>query len=186
MKLCIDAGHGLSNQQTGVYDPGAVAAGVAEADITLLWALAGRYILRLSGIETWLTRDDADDRAPLSERVNQARQAGCTHYLSLHCNSSTAESASGTETYYRDVADRELGSIAHVAALSALVLPDRGLRREGKSQHSRLAVFEFDGPCSLVELGFISNMSDRRRLLERDRRIAFWQRVGKALKEVMA
>ena len=48
MRIAIDAGHGLSNRAPGVYDPGVVAAGVAEADLALLWALAG------AGLGAWL------------------------------------------------------------------------------------------------------------------------------------
>ncbi len=45
MKICLDSGHGHGNRKIGVYDPGAVAAGIAEADIALQWALSGRWIL---------------------------------------------------------------------------------------------------------------------------------------------
>ena len=182
MRIAIDAGHGLSNRAPGVYDPGVVAGGVAEADVALLWALAGRYLLRRNGLEVWLTRDDDDDAAPLADRVHQARQAGCTHLISLHCNGSADPGATGTETYYRDQADQELAAVAQGAGLYALGLRDRGLRREAQSQHSRLAVLEFGGPACLVELGFLSNPEDRRRLLERPCRVAFWERLAAVLR----
>ena len=35
MRVCIDPGHGLGNATLGVFDPGAVAGGVREADINL-------------------------------------------------------------------------------------------------------------------------------------------------------
>lgn len=182
MRLAIDPGHGLSNRAPGVYDPGVVAGGVAEADVALLWALAGRHILRRAGLLTWLTRDDDDDDAPLADRVHQARQAGCTHLISLHCNGSADPGATGTETYYRDQADQELAAVAQGAGLYALGLRDRGLRREAQSQHSRLAILEFGGPACLVELGFLSNPEDRRRLLERPCRVAFWERLAAVLR----
>lgn len=182
MRIAIDAGHGLSNRAPGVYDPGVVANGLAEADVALLWALAGRYLLRRSGLEVWLTRDDDDDAAPLADRVHQARQAGCTHLISLHCNASVDPGATGTETYYRDQADQELAAVVQGAALEALGLRDRRLRREAQSQHSRLAVLDFDGPACLVELGFLTNPEDTQRLLERTRRVAFWERLAAVLR----
>ena len=42
-KLCIDPGHGLGNVRGNVYDPGAISAGVSEADIVLQYALAIRW-----------------------------------------------------------------------------------------------------------------------------------------------
>lgn len=176
-KLCIDPGHGFSNRRQGVYDPGAEAAGFNEADIVLQWGLSGKWILGQLGIPIWLTREDDRTSDPVGTRDDRAEQAGCTHFLSLHLNDASP-SASGTETYYRDAADRAWALKVHGAALHALGLKDRGLKLESSSQHTRLAVFDFDGPACLVEFGFISNAGDRRKLLERDRRILFWQRVA--------
>lgn len=181
MRIAIDAGHGMGNRKQGVYDPGAVSAGVAEADITLLWALAGKHILTQRGISVWLTRDDATDYTPVGTRDDRAEAAGCTHFLSLHCNAA-GPTARGTETFYRDAADRAWAAVAQKAALRALGLRDRGLKLESASQHSRLAVFDFDGPACLVELGFITNPADRIAMLVRDNRILFWQAIADVLK----
>lgn len=182
MKLCIDPGHGMANKSAGVYDPGAVAGGFNEADIVLQWALTGKWVLQQAGLECWLTRDDDSDQAPLADRVHQARQAGCNLYIALHCNAAVDPGATGTETYYRDDIDKQLAAVVQGAALEALYLRDRGLRTEGQSQHARLAVLEFTGPACLVELGFISNPGDRARLLERNRRIKFWEQLVQSLK----
>ncbi|MBA4293493.1 hypothetical protein C0431_11055 [bacterium] len=37
-RICLDAGHGMSNVVAGRFDPGAVAGGVREADVSLDWA----------------------------------------------------------------------------------------------------------------------------------------------------
>lgn len=172
MKLAIDPGHGMSNIVPGVYDPGAVASGVTESDIVMAWATTGVYLAKLRGVDTWLSRLE-DTPAPLGIRDNRAKAAGCTHYLSLHCNAGV-HTATGIEAYYRDGQDRLLAAAAVTAAVSALKLPNRGIRNETHTQHKRLSVLDFDGPATLLELGFITNARDRRALLDRDNRIAFW------------
>lgn len=182
LRLAIDPGHGYSNRTPGVYDPGAVAAGVAEADVALQWALTGKWVLGQMGLEVWLTRDDDRDPAPVGTRDDRALRAGCSHFISLHCNSSVNAGATGTETYYRDKADAGLALAVQRCALEAMwgdrkqpLLYDRGLKLEGQSQHPRLAVLDFPGPACLLEVGFISNLDDRTRMLSRERRVRFWQ-----------
>jgi N-acetylmuramoyl-L-alanine amidase len=58
---------------------------------------------------------------------------------------------------------------------------NRGIKTENQTQHSRLAVLDFKGPATLVELGFIDNAHDRGWLTSRDARIAFWTGVKEAL-----
>lgn len=181
MKLCLDPGHGRDNRGVGRgYDPGACAAGLCEADIVLQWGLTGKFVLTQLGIAVVMTRDDDLDIAPVGQRDEFAERKGASHFLSIHCNSASP-SATGTETFYRDSADEAWAQKVQNAALHALGLRDRGLKLEGASQHSRLAVFDFDGPAALVELGFITNSRDRAKMLSRDVRIAFWQKLAEEL-----
>ena len=173
MKLCIDPGHGFSNRRPGLYDPGAEAAGVAEADIALQIALTGQWLCKQRGIACYMTRNDDSDPTPVGQRDDKAEAAGCTHFLSIHLNAADGR-ASGTETFYRDTTDKAWAQKVQDAALSAWGLNDRGLKSEASSQHSRLAVFDFDGPAALLEVGFIDHSLDRTRAQSRERRIAFW------------
>ena len=173
MKLCIDAGHGKDNRKPGVYDPGATAGGVAEADVALTIALTGQWLCRQRGIPVYLTRDDDSDSTPVGSRDDKAEAAGCTHFVSIHLNCADG-TASGTETYYRDSADKAWAQKVQAAALAAWGLKDRGLKTEADSQHKRLAVFDFDGPAALLEVGFIDHVKDRALAQDRERRIAFW------------
>lgn len=184
MKLCIDAGHGNSNRKNGVYDPGATYGKDTEADIALQWALTGKWVAAERGIPVFLTRDDDSDPTPVSTRDNRAEQANCTHFLSLHCNAANGK-AHGTETFYRDTRDKALAHQVQQAALQALDLRDRGLKSEAASQHTQLAIFDFNGPAALLELGFIDASAelapDRGRLKDRDRRVAFWRNLFNTL-----
>jgi N-acetylmuramoyl-L-alanine amidase len=181
-RLALDPGHGNKNLGMGAgYDPGASSGGIHEADLNLAWALTLNWVLTQGGIDVWLTRDDDADPDPVATRDDRAEAAGCTHFLSIHCNAGPPQ-ATGIETFYRDARDREWAALVHSCALQGLGLKSRGLRGEGESQHKRLAVFDFDGPCALVELGYLTNAADRARLQSRDRRIAFAQALLRALK----
>lgn len=179
IKLCIDPGHGSSNRKAGVYDPGACAGNLTEAGVVLEWALTGKWVCKEAGIECYLTRDDDSDPNPVGQRDDKAERENCTHFVSLHCN---AGGGHGTETYYRDQRDKVLAQIANTCAHQSLGLPNRGVKSEGSSQHPRLAVFDFDGPACLVELGFIDNANDRLLLTKRECRLAFWRRFIGELK----
>jgi N-acetylmuramoyl-L-alanine amidase len=172
MKICLDSGHGMSNRTPGKYDGGAESAGVYEADIALDTALSIKYLCAQAGIEVFLTRTNKTDPDPVGTRAARANSAGCDLFLSIHCNAGDGR-ATGTETFYRDERDRRLASVVQACALGAYGLKSRGLKTEAASQHSRLAVFSFVGPCALAELGFIDNPRDRAAMLDREKRIAF-------------
>jgi N-acetylmuramoyl-L-alanine amidase len=180
MKLAIDPGHGFSNATSGQYDPGALGGGLEEADIVLMWGLTGKFVLEGAGLSVFLTRDSDTAAAPLINRDERAVEAGCTHFLSLHCNAA-ASTASGTEAYYRDSKDEPFAALVFTAAVNALKLPARGSHPDSASPPGRLAVLDFPGPAALLELGFITNATDRRVLTARASRVAFWERVVVAM-----
>jgi len=187
VKVCIDAGHGFGNRTSGVYDTGAVHGFLDEADITLQWALTGKWILGQHGIDVFLTRDDDNDVTPVWLRNDIAEEAGCTRLISIHCNASSNEYANGTETYARFSPGIEnqsfaWASLVQTMAIKVLGTKDRGVKNETQSQHSSLAVLDFKtGPSCLLELGFISNPMDRALLTRRAYRINFWAEVAQRL-----
>lgn len=178
MKIAIDPGHGMSNRDDGVYDPGACKKvnGVtyAEADIALDYALTLKRLCVEQGIPFFLTRTSSADPAPVTTRAARARKAGCTHFISLHLNSSTSAQASGLEVLYRtDAKDKPLAS-----ALQKKLIAVTGFRDRGIKQRTDLAVLKFTpGPAVLIELGFISNPSDREWMMVRENRIEVCEAV---------
>lgn len=185
MKLAIDPGHGASNRRPGLYDPGALVLGAAEADVVLVLGLTLRWVMRQRGHDVWMSRDDDSDPDPVGSRDDRAEAAGCDAFLSLHCNSADTPIASGTETYFRDAADKALATRVQAATVRALGTRDRGLKREADSQHTRLAVLDFEGPACLLELAFLSNAPDRARLqrilTDRDWRLAVARAIAEAI-----
>ena len=164
MTIILDPGHGMSNKRSGIFDPGAVSAGVREADIVMDWANELRAILRAAGHKVVRTRIDHSDPAPVGKRVAIARHYGGEVMISLHCNSGGGQ-PSGTETFYRGSANRAMAAALNEAVVEALGTRSRGAKTEDQSQHGKLAVMSFQ-PCFLIELGFIDHPGDRAKMLD--------------------
>jgi N-acetylmuramoyl-L-alanine amidase len=162
--IIIDPGHGMSNRKPGVYDSGATSSGHSEAAIVMDWANELRDILKARGMKVVRTRVDEKDPCPVSRRDDIARSYGGDAMLSLHCNAASGN-ASGVEVFYRGEDDRAMAVRLSAAVSAALELKDRGAKTEKSSQHSSLAVMEFD-KCWLIELGFIDHPVDRAKLLD--------------------
>lgn len=180
MLVCLDPGHGFESKSEDVYDPGAVAAGVAEADIALAWALTIKHEMVHAGIPVLMTRRSSEDSAPVGRRARFAAMGKATHFLSLHCNAAKNPLVRGTETFRREPS--VWASKVHLSALSAMQSKDRGMKLESQSQYSRLAVLSAPSPC-LLEIGFITNPLDRKLMLSREVRLAFAHELIKRLKD---
>ncbi|MBB5019135.1 N-acetylmuramoyl-L-alanine amidase [Chitinivorax tropicus] len=163
MKIAIDPGHGMSNKQPGVYDPGAMhrenGFSYQEADIALRYGLSLRDVIRARGHQVFMTRDDATDHMPVGKRAAAAKAAGCQTLVSLHLNDAEVDTAHGLEVLYRD--DKVLAE-----KLQARLVQVTGLRDRGAKPRPDLAVLKFAGLAVLVELGFIANDGDRNTLLD--------------------
>jgi len=92
--IVIDAGH-------GGHDPGAVAFGVKEKELTLQITLALRDVIQRKrpDLKVVLTRD-GDRYIGLQERTRMASQAGADLFVSIHLNANEIERFSGVETYF--------------------------------------------------------------------------------------
>lgn len=165
MTVILDPGHGMSNRRSGVYDPGAVGIDKAtEAEIVMDWVNEIRAFLRSAGHKVIRTRINASDPAPVGERAGIAKEYDGDIMLSLHCNAFNG-SASGTETFYRGEQYKAKAEQINVAVVKALGTKDRGVKTEGASQHARLAVMSFQ-PCFLLEIGFIDNPDDFKKMTD--------------------
>lgn len=96
--VVIDAGH-------GGRDPGSVGRNSKEKDITLSVALkTGKYLEdNLKNVKVVYTRT-TDKAVSLSERPRIAIRNNADLFISIHTNSATNRSASGTETFIMGLA----------------------------------------------------------------------------------
>lgn len=151
-RICIDPGHGGS-------DPGAVANGLKEKDLTLKISLKTAKILKDAGLQVILTRD-RDITLPLGT----ARTPLCDISVSIHIN---AGGGQGLETwvslYNKPTESRKLGQLIHANILKQVPFKDRGLktRKSDKGNWDYLYMLrEPKGVPVLVECGFIDNTVD--------------------------
>jgi N-acetylmuramoyl-L-alanine amidase len=133
-----------------------------------------------AGLQFWMTRDDASDPCFVGTRDDRAKANNCTHFLSLHCNANLNPLATGTETIYRQ--SRGFAALVQECGLYAIERRDRGVKTEAEIKKT-LAVLAFP-QSALLEIGFITNSTDRARMLDVQRRIDFADALVRVLKKL--
>lgn len=146
--IVIDPGH-------GGQDPGAVASGLQEKDLNLAISREMMDLIQKNGFPAGLTRTE-DAFLSLQQRCEIANNLRATLFLSIHCNGSPVQSASGIEVYYNDGSDdgKKFARALH-KELSRLGRNDRGVKPAEYYvlKHTHM-------PACLVECGFITNREE--------------------------
>ena len=165
MRLILDPGH----MGVGNMDCGAVGGGVYECNITLSIAKLVADIVSQYGVEVKLTRTGNDAGNSLQRKCDIANEFGADYFISIHCNAADAVSANGSETFSYSTSGkgRELAAKIQPKLVQAIGTTDRGLKTANyyvlKNTHM---------PAVLVETAFITNDSDRAKLLNSQSQIA--------------
>ncbi|MGA4718514.1 N-acetylmuramoyl-L-alanine amidase [Fictibacillus nanhaiensis] len=156
--IVIDAGHGGT-------DSGAVGNGLLEKNINLDTTLRLEKHLKAAGVKVVTTRK-TDVFIELPNRVKIAKDNKGEMFISIHVNSGGGH---GTETYYYGSAgapgtshiqkSKKLSELIQKRMVSMLGTTNRGVK-EGNFHVLR----ENGMTSTLVELGFIDNSSDARKL----------------------
>lgn len=133
MTICLDPGHGGN-------DSGATAFGAKESDLTLKIAQyckeeLSKYDVNVVMTRTTDTRLSEEAAMDLKNRVEVAKKAGASYFISIHINSAANNAAKGAEVYYPNTSgNKNLSSNGQALAkaiqsqLSALGLYDRGIK----------------------------------------------------------
>jgi N-acetylmuramoyl-L-alanine amidase len=164
---CFDGGHGGS-------DPGAIGKkGTYESDISLaIGKIAGRIMLE-QGQKIIHTRT-TDKYLALAQRADIANKGGCRIFTSIHCNSFSAPSANGTETwsYPGSVGGAKLSKLVQAELIESIKLTNRGCKT------ANFGVLRMsDMTAILVETAFISNANEENLLLQN----SFREKVAEAI-----
>jgi N-acetylmuramoyl-L-alanine amidase len=153
VKIYIDPGHGGN-------DPGAVANGLREKDLTLKIGLKLRdYLSGYENVQIRMSRT-TDKTVSLSERTNDANKWGADLFVSIHIN---AGGGVGFESFVYSgnvsEATRANQNVIHQEIIRATGWNDRGKKR------ANFAVLrQTKMPALLTENGFIDNKADANKL----------------------
>ena len=166
--VILDPGHGGN-------DPGASSGGFDESDInySILYTHAKEFFNTSTEeyVKAYWTRT-TDTFITLNNRAAFAASVGADLFVSLHMNSSTSSAAKGTEVFYAEtnntvtVNGLNSSSVAQIFQdniVTNMKTTDRGVKKAGYYVIKNNSV-----PAILIELGFISNSTDRAMLTDVD------------------
>lgn len=153
MLFLIDAGHGGN-------DTGAISGQAIEKDINLQVALRVKHHLERHSQRVRMTRTN-DATVELVDRTKNNKDVDIC--CSIHCNSYSNSLAKGLEIFTYGTGSREIllaKKVLESIKRDRLYSVDRGIK-----QADFHMVREIPNPSILVEMGFISNIDDRERIL---------------------
>lgn len=150
-RVVIDAGH-------GGRDEGAVWGGVRESDLNLKVAKKVEAMLRAKNIPVTMTRT-SDVFVSLSDRAAIANRYTDVIFVSIHFNAHRLTSVNGVETFYAS----EKGKPIAISIQRKVVGLVKTRNRYIKRGLNYAVLNKTKCPAVLVECGFISNTSERRR-----------------------
>lgn len=170
--IAVDAGHGGSNAGAS-----GKTSKVFEKVYTLQFAQALEKYLDRKGVGVYMTRT-ADVDISMPDRTLALRQQDPNLLISLHLNSAGNPAAKGTSTYYRYIGFRPL---------TQSVL-DRMLEL-GLDNYGNIGNFNFalsgptEYPNCLVEIAFLSNEEDERRIMDPKFHRAVAKKIYKGIRD---
>jgi len=159
-RIVVDPGHGGP-------DRGVVSAGVAEAD--LMWDLARRLVGRMSatGMDAMLSRQEHTCPSE-PERAAFANNAGADLVLSLHNDAERSMYAQGLATFHFGNGTGSTSTVGE--ALAGLIQRELLIRTAMHDCRTQGRTWELlrltRMPAVRVEVGYLSNMGDLRRLMD--------------------
>lgn len=151
--VILDAGH-------GGHDRGAAIGYVYEKHLALDTARRVEDILRRNGVRVVMTRSrdvfiSLPDRAAVGNRYRNAI------FVSLHYNYSRGGSGAGVETYHHFPGSQPLAAYIQAYLVQRTRMINRGVKTAGFHVIRNTT----RNPAVLVECGFVSNSSERSRML---------------------
>lgn len=159
-RIVIDPGHGGN-------DRGVVIGGVSESD--LVWDLARRFEGRMAatGMEALISRGP-NACPPDAERTAFANDAGADLFLSLHMDANRSPEAQGVANFHFGTGNGTTSTVGEALAgfLQREIVARTGMRdcRTHPKTWDVLRLTKM--PAVRMELGYLTNPDDRRRLLD--------------------
>ena len=151
--VVLDAGH-------GGHDRGAAIGYVYEKHLALDTARRVEDILRRNGIKVVMTRS-RDVFIPLADRAAIGNRYRNALFVSLHYNYNRSGSGAGVETYHHFPGSQPLAAYIQAYLVQRTGMSNRGV----KTASFHVIRNTTRNPAVLVECGFVSNSSERARML---------------------
>ena len=161
-KVVIDPGHGGA-------DSGAIGGGVYEKDLNLDVAKMVQQKLAKKDIYVYMTRTK-DETLSLEDRVNYSNEINPNIFVSIHTNSTVKEDSYGIETHYFKDDSYKLAQKVHENFASSKNLKKWETIDRGVIKSRFYVINHTEAPSILIEMGFISNLEERSKLLKKGRR----------------
>lgn len=155
LKIAIDAGHGGDNSGAS-----GVTSNVLEKNYTLMIAKELQIALKKAGVKQIFMTRTKDTSLSMPERILALREYKPDLLVSIHLNSAGSDTIQGTSTYYRYIGFRSLSEALLNRMLSL------GLIEFGNVGNFNFALSgPTDYPNALVEVAFLSNRQDEKKIL---------------------
>lgn len=156
LTIAVDAGHGGTN-----LGADGIKTKAQEKTYTLLFAKVLEKYLKKKGVKRVIMTRNTDTSFDNKDRILFLQQQNPDMLISLHLNSSNNTQVKGVSTYYKHIGFRPL-TTAILSRMLELKLDEFG----------NVGSFNFvlngptDFPNSLVEIAFLSNEEDERRIIK--------------------
>ncbi|OYW72573.1 MAG: hypothetical protein B7Z37_24430 [Verrucomicrobia bacterium 12-59-8] len=151
--VILDPGH-------GAHDRGAAIGYVYEKHLALDTARRVEQLLKKEGLKVIMSRS-RDVFIPLHDRSALGNSKGNAIFVSIHYNYNRGGSGAGAETYYHFSSSYMLAAYIQAYLVQRTNMINRGVKSAGF--HVIRATTK--NPAVLVECGFVSNSSERARML---------------------
>jgi N-acetylmuramoyl-L-alanine amidase len=167
LRIAVDAGHGGDNSGAR-----GVNSGLLEKDLTILIAEQLRKTLKEAGVKNVFMTRTKDTSLSMPERIAMLKTYDPNLLVSIHLNSAGSDTVQGTSTYYRYIGFRSLSMAIYSRMLTL-----------GLKEFGNVGSFNFslngptDYPNALVEVAFLSNPEDEKRILKPAFRKAVAQKI---------
>jgi N-acetylmuramoyl-L-alanine amidase len=151
--VILDPGH-------GAHDRGAAIGYVYEKHLALDTARRVEQLLRQQGLKVIMSRS-RDVFIPLQERSALGNSRRGAIFVSIHYNYNRGGSGAGAETYYHFSSSYMLAAYIQAYLVQRTSMTNRGVKSAGF--HVIRATTK--NPAVLVECGFVSNSTERARMM---------------------
>jgi N-acetylmuramoyl-L-alanine amidase len=155
MASFISAGHNIAGLRV---DPGAVANGLREADLTAEFRnLVAKEAAKL-GVRVITDKDNET----LAQYLTRIQTGNGSIVIEYHFDAASP-SATGATGFFEKDADRLDKAFAKEitdSVANVLGIRNRGVHSEEKTHRKSLGLMREEGIICLVELGFITNLND--------------------------